>query len=65
MIGEKIGETKGKRLVRRVLSTDPPTVEVSFEDSGSMFGVTTAGMGTYTSILVRMAPFTARAKVSS
>jgi hypothetical protein len=51
MIGEKIGETKGKRLVRRVLSTDPPTVEVSFEDSGSMFGVTTAGMGTYTSVI--------------
>ncbi len=51
MIGNKIGETKGKRLVRRVLSTDPPTAEVSFEDSGSMFGVSTNGMGTYTSIV--------------
>ena len=50
MIGDKIGETKGKRLVRRVLSTDPPTAEVSFEDSGSMFGVATTGMGTYTSV---------------
>ena len=51
MIGDKIGETKGKRLVRRVLSTDPPTAEVSFEDSGSMFGIATTGMGTYTSIV--------------
>ena len=51
MIGNKIGETKGRRLVRRVLSTDPPTAEVSFEDSGSMFGVATNGMGTYTSIV--------------
>ena len=51
MIGDKIGETKGKRLVRRVISTDPPTAEVSFEDSGTMFGVATTGMGTYTSII--------------
>ena len=51
MIGDKIGETKGKRIGRRVLSTDPPTTEVSFEDTGTMFGVATAGMGTYTSIV--------------
>jgi hypothetical protein len=51
MIGDKIGETKGKRLVRRVLSVDPPTAEVSFEDTGTMFGVATSGMGTYTSII--------------
>ncbi len=51
MIGDKIGETKGKRLVRRVISTDPPTAEVSFEDSGTMFGVATTGIGTYTSII--------------
>jgi hypothetical protein len=51
MIGDKIGETIGKRLVRRVISTDPPTAEVSFEDSGTMFGVATTGMGTYTSII--------------
>jgi hypothetical protein len=51
MIGDKIGETKGKRLVRRVISTDPPTAEVSFEDAGTMFGVATSGMGTYTSII--------------
>ena len=51
MIGPLIGETKGKRLVRRVLSIDPPTAEVSFEDSGQMLGVPTTGIGTYTSII--------------
>jgi len=51
MIGPQIGETKGKRLVRRVLSTDPLTAEVSFEDSGQMLGVPTTGMGTYTSVV--------------
>lgn len=50
MIGQQIVETKGKRLVRRVLSTDPLTAEVSFEDSGQMLGVPTTGMGTYTSV---------------
>jgi hypothetical protein len=49
MLGDKIGETNGKRLVRRVLSVDPPTAEVSFEDSGTMFGVPVTGMGSYTS----------------
>ena len=51
MLGEQISETKGKRLVRRVLSVDPPTAEVSFEDSGQILGVATTGMGTYTSIV--------------
>jgi hypothetical protein len=51
MLGEQIGLTTGKRLVRRVVSIDPPTAEVSFEDSGHMLGVPTTGMGTYTSIV--------------
>lgn len=51
MIGEQIAETKGKRIVRRVLSVDPPTAEVSFEDSGTVLGVATTGLGTYTSII--------------
>ena len=50
MLGEQLGESKGKRTVRRVLSIDPLTVEVSFEDSGHMLGVATNGMGTYTSV---------------
>ena len=51
MLGELLGETKGKRLVRRVTSVDPPTAEVTFEDSGHMLGIPTTGMGTYTSIV--------------
>jgi len=51
MLGEKIGEAKGKRVVRRVTSVDPPTAEVSFEDSGKMFGVAVNGLGTYTSVV--------------
>jgi len=51
MLGNQIGETKGKRLVRRVLSVDPPTAEVSFEDAGQMLGIKTTGMGTYTSTI--------------
>jgi hypothetical protein len=51
VLGEQIGITKGKRLVRRVLSTDPPTAEVSFEDSGTICGVAVSGMGTYTSVI--------------
>ena len=51
LLGDQIGITKGKRLVRRVLSTDPPTAEVSFEDSGTLCGVAVSGMGTYTSII--------------
>ena len=51
MLGEQIGETKGRRLVRRVLSVDPPTAEVSFEDAGQIFGIPTTGLGTYTSVI--------------
>jgi hypothetical protein len=51
MLGDKLGEVKGKRLVRRVLSVDPPTAEVTFEDSGKILGVATTGMGSYTSVV--------------
>jgi hypothetical protein len=51
MLGEQIGITTGKRLVRRVLSTDPPTAEVSFEDRGTLCGIAVSGMGTYTSVV--------------
>jgi hypothetical protein len=51
MLGDSISETKGKRLVRRVISVDPPTAEVSFEDAGHMLGVPTTGIGSYTSIV--------------
>ena len=51
MLGEMLGQTSGKRLVRRVLSVTPPTAEVSFEDSGQMLGVSVNGFGTYTSVV--------------
>lgn len=51
MLGDIVSETTGKRIVRRVLSTDPPKVEVSFEDSGNMLGVATTGFGTYESVV--------------
>ena len=51
MLGEQLGETTGKRIVRRVLSTDPMTVEVTFEESGKMLGFDTTGLGTYTSVV--------------
>jgi hypothetical protein len=51
MLGEQISETKGRRIVRRVLSVDPPTAEVTFEDSGTILGVAITGMGTYTSVV--------------
>lgn len=51
MLGEQVSESTGKRLVRRVISVEPPTAEVSFEDSGSILGVHVTGMGTYTSVV--------------
>ena len=51
MLGDQLGESKGKRIVRRVLSVDPVTAEVTFEDSGQMLGVPVSGTGTYTSVI--------------
>ena len=51
MLGPQISETKGKRLVRRVLSVDPLTAEVSFESTGQVLGIPVNGTGTYTSIV--------------
>ena len=49
MLGNLIGETRGKRIVRRVLSATPARIEVTFEDAGKMLGVEVNGLGTYTS----------------
>jgi hypothetical protein len=51
MLGELIGESTGRRIVRRVLSVEPPAVEVSFEDGGHMLGIPVNGFGTYTAVL--------------
>jgi len=51
MLGELVGESTGKRIVRRVLSMEPPTVEVSFEEGGKLLGASVTGFGTYTSVV--------------
>jgi hypothetical protein len=48
MLGEMIGESRGKRTGRRVVSTDAGAkVEVSFEDSGQVLGLNGSTIGTY------------------
>ena len=49
MLGELIAEGSGKRTARRILSTEPVTVEVSFEGKGQVLGVDAVEIGTYTS----------------
>ena len=51
VIGEVIGEGKGKRTSRRVLSVDPVfKVEVSFEDASTLLGVQGMNIGTYSAV---------------
>ena len=50
MLGDLIVEGTGKTVVRRVLSTDPLTVETSFEDKGKVLGIDMAGFGTFTGV---------------
>ena len=49
MLGKLLAESAGKRTLRRVLSTDPPTVEVNFDETGTILGAAASGSGTYTS----------------
>lgn len=49
MLSEQIYTGQGKRTARRVLGTQPFTVEVSFEDKGTLLGFEGANIGTYTS----------------
>jgi hypothetical protein len=50
MLGENIGEGKGKRTVRRVVSTSPEfKIEVSFEDITTLLGAQGMNIGTYVS----------------
>ena len=51
MLGDQIGESKGKRIVRRILSIEPPTAEVTFEATGTILGAATNETGTYTSVV--------------
>jgi hypothetical protein len=51
MLGELIYQGGGKRIVRRILSTDPMKVEVTFEGGGKVLGVDAMEIGTYTSVI--------------
>lgn len=54
MLGEQIGESKGKVTSQRVLPSDSgPKMETSFQTQGSLLGVGTNETGTYWS---RMRP---------
>ena len=48
MLGEQIGDLKGRRTARRVLEAGTTfEVEVSFEDQGKMLGIEGGNVGTY------------------
>src|SRR5579863_2648427 len=50
MLGEVIGEGKGKRSGRRVIATEPAfKIEVSFADVSKLLGVPGMNIGTYVS----------------
>jgi hypothetical protein len=50
MLGDQIGEGRGKRTARRVVSTENPfSIEVSFEDLTTLLGVQGMTIGTYVS----------------
>ena len=52
MLGDKLGEERGKITGQRVLPTDgPPTVETSFEAEGSFHGGNHNTIATYTSTM--------------
>jgi hypothetical protein len=51
MLGELIYQGSGKRIVRRVVSSEPVKVEVTFEGGGKVLGVEAMEIGTYTSVI--------------
>jgi hypothetical protein len=52
MLGEKIGDFRGKVTGQRVLSSEAgPRAETSFEVSGSLYGIATTMLGTYWSMV--------------
>jgi hypothetical protein len=53
MLGEQIGEERGKITLRRVLPSDgrEPKVEVTFQASGTVLGIEATDLGTYWSVV--------------
>jgi hypothetical protein len=50
MLGEQIYIGKGARTSRRAITTQPITIEVSFEDAGKLLGREGGNIGTYLSV---------------
>ena len=51
MLGDQVGEEKGKITSQRVLDVDPPKMEITFSGTGKFKGVETTVTVTYWSIL--------------
>jgi hypothetical protein len=53
MLGEQIGQERGKITARRVLPSDGhgPKIEVSFQASGQFLGTEATDIGTYCSVV--------------
>ena len=51
MLGDKIGEESGQITSVKVVSSNPPTTEVSFQATGQILGVETSTIGTYQSVM--------------
>jgi hypothetical protein len=51
MLGDQVGEEKGKITSQRVLDVDPPKMEITFSGTGKFRGVETTVTVTYWSIL--------------
>ena len=49
MLGEQIDESKGKRIVRKILSTEPLKLEVTVEAAGKLLGQDVTEIITYSS----------------
>jgi hypothetical protein len=59
MLGEQLGEIKGKITGMRVLEADyqGPKAEVSFQASGKFLGANVTDMGTYSAVLTKSKVF--------
>ena len=51
MLGDQVGEEKGKITSQRILDVEPPKMEVSFSGTGKYKGVDTTVTVTYWSVL--------------
>jgi len=52
MLGEQVGEEKGRITGKRVLETTPqPKLEISFEGKGTILGIEHKSIGTYWSVM--------------